>query len=322
MRSFLCSLLLVPAGLYGQHTFSIVAVDEATGEVGSAGASCIANSWIISDVHPGVGAIHTQSYYNSINQSNASFRMDQGDSAQQIVDFIVANDVANDPGIRQYGVARFDTATGSPDAAAFTGVNCLNYKNHIDGPYYAIQGNILLGQQILDSMEARFLNTTGSLADRLMAAMQGANVPGADTRCLNDGVSSLSSFIKVAQANDQVGNLYLDIVLSTVPNGVEPIDTLQTRFDAWKNALGVEAPWDELQVSVFPNPALDMVSFQMEQPGAITIEFYSPTGRFITAREWDANVLSVDTGSMPSGLIYYRLIDGTRIVRIGSFVVL
>ena len=50
-------------------TFSIVAVDTTTGEVGSAGGSCIAGSIIISDVHPGIGAIHTQSYYLPSNQS-------------------------------------------------------------------------------------------------------------------------------------------------------------------------------------------------------------------------------------------------------------
>ena len=52
-------------------TFSIVAVDTTTGEVGSAGGSCIAGSIIISDIHPGVGAIHTQSYYLSANQNYA-----------------------------------------------------------------------------------------------------------------------------------------------------------------------------------------------------------------------------------------------------------
>ena len=61
-----------------QDTFSIVAVDQETGEVGSAGASCINGSIIISDVHPVLGAIHTQSYWNAQNQNNASQLMDQG----------------------------------------------------------------------------------------------------------------------------------------------------------------------------------------------------------------------------------------------------
>ena len=49
---------------YLMATFSIVAVDTTTGEVGSAGGSCISGSIIISDIHPGVGAIHTQAYYS------------------------------------------------------------------------------------------------------------------------------------------------------------------------------------------------------------------------------------------------------------------
>ncbi len=61
--TLLSSMLFVFATInYAQHTFSIVAVDPFTGEVGSAGASCIANSYIISDIHPGYGVIHTQAY--------------------------------------------------------------------------------------------------------------------------------------------------------------------------------------------------------------------------------------------------------------------
>mgnify|MGYP001259007200 CR=1 FL=1 len=64
-----------------QATFSIVAIDTTTGEIGSAGASCISNSIILSAIHPGVGAIHTQAYWNSINQDSASFLMNLGSSS-------------------------------------------------------------------------------------------------------------------------------------------------------------------------------------------------------------------------------------------------
>ena len=53
--------------LLSDDTFSIVAVDTMTGQVGSAGASCIQGSIIISDIHPGLGAIHTQSYWNAVS---------------------------------------------------------------------------------------------------------------------------------------------------------------------------------------------------------------------------------------------------------------
>ena len=76
----------------GQDTFSIVAVDPSTGQVGSAGASCIAGSIIISDVHPGVGVIHSQSYWNSINQDSAASLMEQGYSPEAIIDWLIEND--------------------------------------------------------------------------------------------------------------------------------------------------------------------------------------------------------------------------------------
>ena len=68
------------------------------------GASCIAGSIIISDIHPGVGAIHTQSYWSGYNQIMASDMMDLGLNPEEIIDYIVENDVSNNPSIRQYGI--------------------------------------------------------------------------------------------------------------------------------------------------------------------------------------------------------------------------
>ena len=111
-------------------TFSIVAVDLSNGQVGSAGASCIGGSIIISDVHPGVGVIHTQSYWHGYNQLMASDLMDDGLSPDEIIDYIVENDVSNNPLIRQYGVV--DLYEGGR-SAAYTGENCMDYKGHILG---------------------------------------------------------------------------------------------------------------------------------------------------------------------------------------------
>ncbi|MEZ5198665.1 MAG: DUF1028 domain-containing protein [Bacteroidales bacterium] len=175
-------VLAISTFINAQDTFSICAVDTITGEVGSAGASCIGapqipqGCYILSDVIPGKGVIHTQAYYLAANQNYAHQLMLQGLSPQQIVDSVVANDAQNNPHQRQYGVVDFNPFSGEARCAAYTGHNCDDYKNHIIGPNYTIQGNILLGQQILDSMEARFLNTEGELACRLMAALQGAKV--------------------------------------------------------------------------------------------------------------------------------------------------
>jgi uncharacterized Ntn-hydrolase superfamily protein len=83
-------------------------------------------------------------------------------------------------------------------------------------------------------MEQRFLNASGSLANRLMVAMMGANFPGADSRCLNEGVSSQSAYLTVAGPNDPAGAAYLDLVVSSTPYGEEPIDSLLSLYEDWR----------------------------------------------------------------------------------------
>ncbi|NND94628.1 MAG: DUF1028 domain-containing protein, partial [Flavobacteriales bacterium] len=196
---------------YCQDTFSIVALDPITGEVGSAGASCVDltafpgfTDDFLGELFPGVGAINTQAWYLQANQANARDRMNEGDTPAEIIDWLVNNDVQNNPGLRQYGIVAF--VNEDPQSAAHTGVNTDDYKAHNLGDTYSIQGNILLGQEILDNMEDNFLNGEGDLACKLMAAMQGANVVGADTRCASNGTSSLFAFVKVAQPDDTFGD--------------------------------------------------------------------------------------------------------------------
>ena len=281
------------SNLYSQHTFSIVAVDTITGEIGSAGATCgdsiiwpgTAGAYIISDILPGVGAIHTQSFWLASNQVNARVQMQQGNSPNQIISWLVAHDVQNNPQSRQYGVV--DYSNGSSRSAAFTGTSCYDYKNHILGSNYAIQGNILLGQQILDSMEYYFLNTNGCLPEKLMAAMNGAKVVGADTRCMVEGTSSLSAFLRMALPTDSYNNLFLDInVAGTAPN-VEPIDVLQTKYNQWKNShisycdsVSSSEIFQKKDVEIHPNPTNDFITISNAEESK-KIELFSLTGKFL-----------------------------------------
>ena len=219
--------------LVSQDTFSIVAVNPATGEVGSAGASCIAGSIIISDIHPGVGAIHTQSYWNQSNQDSASSLMDLGYSPEEIIDWLIENDAQNNPSIRQYGIIDL---IDDGRSAGFTGENCFDYKNHFLGQTYTIQGNILLGQEILDSMEIAFTSTFGTLDEKLIAALLAANVPGADTRCLPYGTPALSAFIRMAKSEDENDSFFMDINVQSCPTNLSPIDSLFTLYWDWKSS--------------------------------------------------------------------------------------
>ena len=76
-------------------------------------------------------------------------------------------------------------------------------------------------------MEQNFLNTNGNLAEKLMAAMQGANFPGADNRCLDDGTSSTTGFLVLYKKDDAIDNPSIKINIGAQPSGVEPIDIIQ-----------------------------------------------------------------------------------------------
>lgn len=262
--------------LRAQDTFSIVAADSTTREVGSAGASCLdlfltgfIDDSFLGDLLPDTGAINTQAFYLPANQNNARARMRAGDTPIQIINWLAKNDAQNNSSIRQYGIVGFSDANVS--AAGFTGVNTNAYKNHIKGSiggiYYSIQGNILLSQEILDSMEHRFRDESGDLACKLMAAMQGAKVVGADTRCAPDGTSSLFAFLKVAQPEDTYGNPSFSISLRTRDNSrIEPIDSLQVLFNAQYNCVlsAVQEPVAGKLIKVYPNPASHEITIKTD----------------------------------------------------------
>ena len=296
------SFLSLQFNVLAQDTFSIVAVDTVTGEIGSAGASCVGGgvgAFILSDVIEGIGAIHTQAYWNATNQQNAHNRMLEGLSPQEIIDWLVAHDAQNNPTIRQYGIVDL---TRNGESAAYTGINCNDYKNHVTGPGYAVQGNILLGQIIIDTMQTTFLNTQGPLADRLMATLQAAKIIGADTRCAVRGTSSQSGFVKVVRIGDG-GTPYLQIVVGNTPIGKDPIDSLQTMFNSWKiTKFNIVDPFLS-QIEVSP----DTLPANGTSQGVITI---SPKNNSDTLLASGKQVVLSNTGAGTLGSVI-DLGDGT-----------
>lgn len=242
-------------------TFSIVAYDSNTGEIGGAGCSCYSgeidflNDIIRANDGTLLGAIHSQAAYNATNQANARARMRNGDTPAQIINWLQNNDVNTGGSIanRQYGIVGIDGA-GTVRTAGFTGNSNGNYANDLqasdDGFYFSVQGNILdtqNGQDLLEDMRAAFENANGTLAHKLMAALQGAKRVGGDNRCQGEGISGRASFIRVLRPQDALNNPYIDI--SVYPNiaQVEPIDVLQCSYDA-----AVSTPLCRETINTFP----------------------------------------------------------------------
>ncbi len=307
MRALQLLLMTLPGGLSlpAQDTFSITAVDSVTGEVGSAGASCLnlflfgySDPGFLAQQLPGVGSINAQALYLAANQNAAMARLQAGDVPDQVISWLQANDAQNNPQARQYGVARLD-GNGGADAAAFTGTQCLSYAGHRAGPNYAIQGNILLGPQILDDMEQNFLNTTGTLADKLMAALQGANVVGADTRCASNGTSSLFAFLEVAQPSDPFNQPSLSLGVRLGYQSGEPIDSLQALYDAWNISTALASAPDVHLVRIAPNPVHDLLVVHGLTQAAHPMMILDATGRAVPTgtyrrtghTEWDVSGL-------------------------------
>jgi uncharacterized Ntn-hydrolase superfamily protein len=242
-------VFLFPAAVLA--TFSIVAVDTVNNVVGGAGASCIAGCQMIDDVIEGIGAVHTQAWYNADNQANAHSLLAAGWTPDSIITWLYYHDAEGDPDFRQYGIV---TLAGPGTSGAFTGAATTSWKGHRTGPGYAIQGNILLGAQIVDSMEFAFLNTDGPLEDKLMAALEAANVPGADTRCMSCNKPAISAFIKVVHIGDgATPYLYRLVNNTTCPQN--PIDSLRILYDAWKELKYADPELSTVEVSPSYLPA-------------------------------------------------------------------
>lgn len=329
LYTLFCLIFLLQTAI-GQDTFSICAVDTLTGEVGSAGASCIDENAIpggciiLSDVHPGVGVIHTQAYWNPANQNYAKQLMNMGLPPQQIIDSLVANDIQNNPTIRQYGIV--DLHEDTARCAAYTAVNCDDYKNHIIGPNYTIQGNILLGQEILDSMEARFLAAEGELACKLMAALQGAKVIGADTRCMDDGVSSLSAFLRVAQPDDPPEELYLDLNVPSTPEGTDPIDSLQVMVDDWGGCLntGLGSAARNRIITLFPNPSNGNITIGIHTKNndQLELEVFDNFGCLKFEQNLGCERQQRITTELPPGIYFYRVSTDSWIYGSGKLLII
>ncbi len=201
-------------------------------------------------------------------------------------------------------------ADGSPESAGHTGSGTDDYKNHIAGPNYCIQGNILLGPEVLDSMEARFLRAEGDLACKLMAAMQGANMIGADSRCAANGSSSLFAFLKVSQPDDIFGEpSFLVSVRTEDGSNIEPIDSLQTLFDAVHSCPTVgllEQDDFNDKFSLYPNPASDRVSIVNKSNDPYEIRLVDVVGNTVFKSNMEMK-LEIDISELPNGMYVLKI---------------
>lgn len=159
-------------------TFSIVAFDPVTGDLGVAVASRVFGvgnhvPW----AEAGVGAIATQAAMNGGYGPRGLELLRQGLTARQVIDTLLAEDLLDRKEGRQVAVV---DAKGN--VAVHTGAAASEWKGHILGTHYSVQGNILAGPHVAEAMVRAFETTKGELAERLYAALKAGDDAGGDRR--------------------------------------------------------------------------------------------------------------------------------------------
>jgi uncharacterized Ntn-hydrolase superfamily protein len=158
------------------HTYSIVARDAASGELGVA----VQSHWFsvgssVTWAEAGVGAVATQSFIDPAYGPRGLELMKSGLSAQQALAALLLVDEGRD--VRQVA---FIDAQGR--VAAHTGAKCIEAAGHHVGDGYSVQANMMLNDRVVPAMSAAYESAEGDLADRLMAALEAAQAAGGDIR--------------------------------------------------------------------------------------------------------------------------------------------
>lgn len=195
----LLSVLRLPAqSVYGDqplaHTFSIVAYDPVTGDMGVA----VQSHWfsvgtLVIWGEAGVGTIATQSFANPTFGPEGLALLKKGFSAEAVVNELIQKDEGKQ--FRQLGIV---DANGN--AAAFTGDKCIDAAGHLVGNGFAVQANLMDNGHVWSAMAQAFENSKNQpLAERLVAALEAAQRVGGDIR----GQQSAALLVVSAQNTGQ-----------------------------------------------------------------------------------------------------------------------
>lgn len=215
---FLLALGAAPA----HATWSVIAVDRGTGEIGIAGASCTFDVSGIASIVPGKGAIVVQAASNYFARMQGIEMMEEGASVQEILESMKQDKFT--PSRQQYGVILLSQGT-TPEVD--TGSEVKDFKGAKIASDIAVLGNILVGQHVIQDAFNAFKETRkNSFSTRLMDALHAGAIAGGDSRC--GPQKARSAFISIYSSDtDAITSLS---VLGTDPGGKPAVDLLADKF--------------------------------------------------------------------------------------------
>ena len=265
-RRLLASLLLlVLCPLALSATWSVIAIDTRTGQVIVASATCVPQGRLtgfpakgLMDVQaivvPGVGVAAAQAGVDRTrdNQRLIYAELKKGTPPDRIIEML-----SEDPQFerRQFGIVdmqgRCAGHSGSGNRPASLAVAD---SVPADGIHFSVQGNILASDDVVNLAVEAFKAEGGTMADRVMAAMEAADAAGGDSRCTCeteplpeapcDGKTSHVAYLLVANADDPEGEsfndgeywLFIDVTDENIQpdENANPVITLKMRYNRWK----------------------------------------------------------------------------------------
>ena len=212
-------------------TFSLCAIDPETGEAGVAVTTRVpfvgrAVPW----VRAGVGAVATQAWTVVEYGRQGLDLLEAGTSPEEALQQLLADDAGRER--RQLGLIDMQGRS-----AAHTGSGNGDWAGSRQGKNYTVQGNILVGSQVVDAVANHFESTAGSdlpLAERMILAMQAGQAEGGDKRW---GYFQ-SAAIRIADPNDPGrGGDHLSLSID-VGEHAEPLKELKRIYDTTQRRLG------------------------------------------------------------------------------------
>ena len=257
-----------------RSTYSIIAIDPVTGDVGAAGASCVPISAAsLAALVPGQGVSATQAAASSWNQTKVFDLLRQGMTASEIIRVVTATDFDSEVGIRQYGAVTLHQ--GSIQMAGFTGLENNDWAGDRQDAKNAVsvQGNTLESQAVVSNALAAFSAADigpVQLSDRLMRALEAASAAGGDRRCNSQSgfqQTAQAAFIMVAKADQppfatpfgkepsssDPSLPWLYISLIEAKGGPNPLLELRSRYNDWRTEHLPSCPDCDLEAISVPS---------------------------------------------------------------------
>jgi hypothetical protein len=261
-------LLTLPSRAFA--TWSVIAVDRATGRVVIASATCVDRDdqflmGVQAVVVPGKGVAACQAGVDNTHQNQMLVfkELEKGTDPKQIIELL-----SKDPAFqsRQFGILDLQGRRAGHSGLT-NGYVSQDMQGQVPGTeiFYSIQGNILRPGTVVPNAVQAFLKTKGAITDRVMAAMEAADGSGGDSRCScppwpSDGSkpaipcdekTAHVAYILMAEKGDTNGDSHNNGKYTTYitvsqpgpdhgPNAItpgenlNPVKTLRMRYDAWR----------------------------------------------------------------------------------------